>query len=127
MAKDDDLTQIKELLEIVKHKVDMMEVSRTGQSATLQLIKDQQSVINGKIDRLANRLDDSDSGLEAINKTLNSNSASLLTIEKEIRSYADSYQINQHNIERLDTRVSTVEKKLDIKPPEELSVPHFSE
>lgn len=105
MAKGDNLTKITELLEIVKHKVDMMESSRLGQSATLQLIKDQQSVMNKKLD---------------------SHSASLIDIESKLDSYADSYKINQRNIERLDTRLNTVEEELAIKPPEDLKVPHFS-
>ena len=53
MKKDDDLKQIKRLLEIVKHKVDLMEVSRKGQSATMYLMKDQQSAMNGKLDVLS--------------------------------------------------------------------------
>lgn len=51
---------------------------------------------------------------------------SVLTIEQTMTSYADSYKINQHNIERLDTRVLTIEDNLDIEPPENLGVPHFS-
>lgn len=51
---------------------------------------------------------------------------SVLSIEQTMTSYADSYQINQHNIERVDTRLSTVESNLDIEPPENLKVPHFS-
>lgn len=56
MKKGDDLKTIKELLEIVKHKVDMMEVSRTGQSASLHLMKDQQSVMNDKLDAIGKDL-----------------------------------------------------------------------
>ncbi len=33
----------------------------------------------------------------------------------------------KHNIERLDTRLSAVESSLDIKPQEDLLVPHFAE
>lgn len=58
MKKDEDLRKIKELLEIVKHKVGMMEVSRRGQSAQLSLMKDQQSVINEKLDNLSESLDE---------------------------------------------------------------------
>lgn len=41
-------------------------------------------------------------------------------------SYADSYKLNKHNIERLDTRLSNVEGELNIEPEEELKVPHLS-
>ena len=78
MTKSDDMTAIKELLEIVKHKVDMMDLSRSGQSATLHLMKDQQSVMNKKMDDMK--------------ETLDSNSASLVEIESKLDSYADSYK-----------------------------------
>lgn len=113
MAKDDDLTQIKELLEIVKHKVGLSESHRSVQSATIHLIKDQLSVMNKKMDNMQEALD--------------SQSASLVEIESKLDSYADSYKINQHNIERLDTRLATTENKLGIEPPEDLKVPHFAE
>lgn len=51
---------------------------------------------------------------------------SVTETEVTLKSYADSYKINQHNIERVDIRLTTVEEKLDIDPPEDLKVPHFS-
>jgi hypothetical protein len=51
---------------------------------------------------------------------------SVTETELTLKSYADSYQINQHNIERLDTRLTDVEEELNIKVPEDLKVPHFS-
>jgi hypothetical protein len=51
---------------------------------------------------------------------------SVTETENTLKSYADSYKINRDNIERLDTRVTTVEDNLNIDPPEELKVPHFS-
>lgn len=52
---------------------------------------------------------------------------SVTEIEVKITSYADSYKINKHNIERVDTRLSTVEDELNIKIPEDLIVPHFAD
>jgi len=52
---------------------------------------------------------------------------SVLNIEQTVTAYADSYKINRHNIERLDTRLSTVEENLEIEAPEDLKVPHFSQ
>ena len=51
---------------------------------------------------------------------------SVLTLEQKVGSYVDSYQENQRNIERLDTRLDTLEEDLGIEPPEELRVPHFA-
>lgn len=52
---------------------------------------------------------------------------SVTYIETTVKSYADSYKINQRNIERLDVRLNTVEEELAIEPPEDLKVPHFAE
>lgn len=57
MAKSDDLTKIIELLEIVKHKVDLSESYRSAQSSTIQLMKDQLSVVNKKVDNIQETLD----------------------------------------------------------------------
>lgn len=116
---NDDLKQIKELLEIVAHKVDMMEVSRTGQSASFYLMKDQQSVMNAKLDAIRKNL-------EEVKETLQSHTSSLMSIETTLEGYADSYKINKGNIERLDARQTVVENNLGIEVPEDLKVPHFA-
>ncbi len=51
---------------------------------------------------------------------------SVTELEITVKSYADSYKINKHNIERVDTRLTTVEEELNIKVPEDLKVPHFA-
>lgn len=52
MNKVDDLKTIKELLEIVKQKVDTM----SGHYATIHLMKEQQSVMNEKLDAISSDL-----------------------------------------------------------------------
>lgn len=52
---------------------------------------------------------------------------SVTETEMTLKSYADSYQINRKNIERVDTRLVTIEDHLGIEPPENLKVPHFTE
>ena len=54
---NDDLKKIKELLEIVNSKVGKLETHLTFRSATLELIKDQQSVMNEKLDRVEDKVD----------------------------------------------------------------------
>lgn len=49
---NDDLKKIKELLEIVNNKVGKLETHIGTHSATMHLIKDQQSVMNDKLDDL---------------------------------------------------------------------------
>lgn len=92
MAKDntqtlkDGLRPLKDLLEIVKDKVDRAEMFQNVTMQQVRDIKDQQSVINGKLDEMQ--------------ETLQAHTGSLMTIEKELKGYADMYKINDSNIRR---------------------------
>ncbi len=127
MKKDEDLKKIKELLEIVAHKVDMMEVSRTGQSASLHLMKDQQSVMNAKLDGVRSGLDEVRKDLKEVKDTQKQHTEILekrvlppvTYIETNIKAYKDSYQINNANAKKLEKRVETLEANADILPPPE--------
>lgn len=102
----DDLRPLKDLLEIVKDKIDKME---TFQSVTMQQVRDiknQQSVINGKLDD--------------IGETLEGHTGSLITIEKELKAYGDMYKINDSNIRKIEKRVKNLEKNTGIQSPPEL-------
>ncbi len=101
MTKD-ELRPLKDLLEIIKDKIERME---TFQNVTMQQVRDiksQQSVMNGKLDSIEERLDDPDSGLEAINKHLDSNTAAVVELESTVTGYADMYKINDSNIRKND-------------------------
>ncbi len=100
MASNDS-KKLTELLEIIKHKIDMLGAGQTAQSAQLSMVRDQSSLINSKLD---------------------SHSVSLINIETTLAGYADSYKINKGNIERLDDRVSKVEDHLDIQISPELAI-----
>lgn len=102
----DNFAEIKELLEIIRDKVDKLEMFQHVTSEQVRTIKDQMSVVNRKLD---------------------AHSGSLVDIESKLDTYGDMYKINQKNIERLDTRLVAVEGKLGIEPPEDLKVPHFAE
>ena len=110
----DDLQKIKELLEIVKHKVDMLSVGQTGQSATVSLIKDQLSMMNSKLDEHTQTLSEHSERLEK----LDSIEVSVIETEKIVKGYADAYKINKGNIERLDDRLTKVEDNfgLNVSP-----------
>ncbi len=118
----DDNKKIKELLEIVNHKVEMMSIAHTGQSATLSLMKDQVSVMNSKIDDIAERLDDPDTGLAAINSRLDANTAAVVELESTIKGYADSYQANDTNIRKVEKRLETLEEDTGVDVPPELQL-----
>lgn len=109
MATSDDskkFTELKELLEIVKHKIDMMEVRQTSQSASIGLMKDQLSVINSKLD---------------------SHTGSLMKIEATLNGYADMYKINDSNVRKVEKRVETLEENAGIKSPQEFILAEVSQ
>ncbi len=76
---------------------------------------------------LAEALEPIKQDLARVNETLDNRVLhSVVETEMTLKSYFDRYEINQHNIERVDTRLTTVEDHLDIEPPEDLRVPRFS-
>lgn len=60
------LKDIKELIEVINHKVDKVETNQVIYSAQLTLIKDKQSVLNDKLDSIDETLEDHSRRLEAI-------------------------------------------------------------
>lgn len=123
----DELRPLKDLLEIVKDKVDRME---TFQNVTMQQVRDiksQQSVMNGKLDLIEERLDDPDSGLEAINRRLDANTGAVVELEKTVKGYADMYKINDSNIRRMEKRIKPLEENDGINVPPEYQLEPLSE
>lgn len=115
MAKVDNSTKIKELLEIVKDKVDSMTIIQTGQSASIRLMRDQLSVVNKKVDGITERLDgvterldDPKAGLKEINRKLNA-------VWEQTSDLTEDSGVTKENIKRLDKRVSLLEKNSGIK------------
>lgn len=114
MAKDntktlkDELRPLKDLLEIVKDKVDRMEAFQNVTMQQARDIKDQQSVINGKLDEMQ--------------ETLDAHTGSLMTIEKDLKGYADMYKINDSNIRRMEKRLETLEEDAGVDAPPEFKL-----
>ena len=92
---DDGIKPIKEVVEVVNHKVGLINSSQSIMSAQLGMVKDQMSVINDKLDI---------------------HTASLVTIENTLEGYADMYKVNKDKIEELNGRVDAVEVHLNIAP-----------
>ena len=84
---DDVLRKIKELLEIVGNKVDKLETHVSLHSATMHRIKDQQSVMNEKLDQ--------------IQETLENHGGSLVNIESRLNGFADAWKINRSEINKV--------------------------
>lgn len=97
----DDFKKLKELIEIIKHKVDMLSVAQTGQSAQISLIKDQLSMMNEKLD---------------------SHTGSLMNIEATLDAYADMYKVNNGNSKKLEKRIEVLEDNAGVIPPPELTL-----
>ena len=115
------ITELKELLEIIKNKFDHMDIRQTAQSATISLMKDQMSVVNSKLDKVDDKLEgmedklgSMEDKLDDMSDTLDAHTGSLITIEKELKGYADMYKINDSNIRRMEKRLETIEENTDI-------------
>lgn len=123
----DELRPLKDLLEIIKDKVDRMETFQNVTMQQVRNIKDQQSVMNKKLDGLQERLDDPDSGLEAINRRLDSNTAAVMELESTVKGYADMYKINDSNIRRMEKRLEPLEEEAGVDVPPELKLESLPE
>lgn len=108
---DSRFRSVKELIEVVVDKVSKLGMFQSVVTDQVRAIKDQQSVMNGKLDQLQ--------------ETLDSHTASLIEIENTLKAYADMYKINGDHIKRINKRTSKIEKHLKIEPPQELLVPEF--
>lgn len=96
----DDVKKIKELVEIAVKKIRGMETQQDLVAGQIRLIKDQQSVMNDKLDSVEDKL--------------NNHTVALMKIENTIEGYADMYKVNKEKSEELEERVETIENKLSI-------------
>jgi len=92
------LKKIKELVEIVVKKVRSVETNQFLAADQLRIMKDQQSVMNEKLDTMQESLD--------------SHSTSLIEIEGNLKGYADMYKVNKVKIEKLESKVEIISKKI---------------
>ena len=93
-----DLKKIKELLEVVNNKVGKLETHVSTHSATMHVIKDQQSVMNEKLDNLQEDINE-------VKETLESHGGSLVDIESRLEGFADSWKINRAEINKVKKHV----------------------
>lgn len=103
------IESIKEIVEITKDKVEKLELSQSVTNGQVRLIKDQQSVINKKLDDINEVQED---------KLL----PSVVTIENEIKVYGDMYKLNNDNMKKLEKRMETLEDNAGVEPPPELTL-----
>lgn len=84
---------------------------------------DFKKILEDALDPINKQLNDPDTGLAAINRRLDSNTAAVMKLETTVKGYGDMYKINEDHIRRLDKRLDTVEDNLGIQPSEELTIP----
>ncbi len=99
---------IKEILEILQHKVSQLELFQHATAANIRMIKDQQSVMNEKLDNHT--------------ITLDQHTTALINLENEVGVYGDMYKLYNDNMKKLEKRLKTVEGKTGTKPPPELTL-----
>lgn len=157
MKKDDDLKKInrgtislreigevvketirplKELVEVLKNKVDHQELYLTTTAGNVRSVKEQQSVINEKLDtvikdldKVEGQLNNPESGLKRINEKLDAlwDQTGELTVVAEnvkesIKNQATFLNRTNDNIRKIDKRLSGVEHRSGIVPPPELTL-----
>lgn len=100
----EELRLIKDHVELIKKKVEQHDLFLHTTADNVRTIKDQQSIINEKLDEHTKILE---------NQVL----PSVVTIETEIKVYADMYKVNNSNGRKLKQRVEALEENAGIVPP----------
>lgn len=119
-AIKDEVRPLKEQVEIVKSKISKLDLFQSANTANIRAVKEQQSVINEKLDSLQQDLQEV--------KEIQEDRVypSVVEIENTIKAYGDMYKINNDNSKKLDKRLGVVEEKLSIQPPPEFSLADVS-
>lgn len=84
-----DIKTIKELLEIIKHKIGMIEMRQSTQSGQIILTKDQQSVMNEKLDAIGKDLSEVKETQEDHTKRLEALSGDMEQVLSEVKATHD--------------------------------------
>jgi len=118
-AVKDEVRPLKEQVEIVKSKVDKLDLFQSVGTENIRSIKEQQSVMNEKLDSLEEVKVTIIELKEIVEDRIY---PSVVEIEKDIKAYGDMYKINDDNARKLEKRVVTLEDHARIQSPPELSL-----
>ena len=80
----EEIRSVKDIVEVIKHKVDTLQMFQSTTSDNIRLIKEQQSIINEKLDN---------------------HTAALIEIESRLEGFADAWKINRSRIERVEKHI----------------------
>src|SRR5258708_36393174 len=117
---DDNFQKLEKLIEVVKEitevtndKVEKIGLFMNVTSGQVRMIKDQQSVINKKLDALGK-------DLKQVRETQDDRLLPLVvTIENEIKVYSDMYKLNNDNMKKLEKRLEVIEDQTVVTPDPE--------
>lgn len=109
-AVKDEVRPLKEQIEIVKSKVDKLDLFQSLATNQIRAVKDQLSVVNEKLDTL-----------QEIKEVVEDRIyPSVMDIELNIKAYGDMYKINNDSARKLEKRVITLEDHAHIQLNPEL-------
>ncbi len=100
------LRDIKDLVELTKRQVDAQQLYIRTTSENVRMLREQQSLMNEKLD--------------SMDKQLNQHTEALVTIEDTIGAYGDMYKLNNDNAKKLERRVETLEDHAGIQSSPDL-------
>ena len=113
---------LKELVEVLKSKVNHQNIYLTSTSSNIRSVKEQQSVINEKLDEVQQTIKGNAKKLDALwdqTVKLTENSEE---IKDALKFHKTSTNNTDNNVKRVDKRLNKVESKLGIVPPPELTI-----
>lgn len=116
----DEIRPLKDQVEIVKSKLNSRDFFQSVATENTRTIKEQQSLMNEKLDTLQEDLNE----VKELQETRIY--PSVVEIEHTIKAYGDAYKINDDNARKLEKRVVTLEAHSQIQPPPELSLAEVS-
>lgn len=90
------------------------------------IVEDVVKPIKDQLNGVTSRLDDPDTGLAAINKRLDANTAAVVELESTVKGYADMYKINDSNIRRMEKRLEPLEEDAGRNVPPEFKLEPLS-
>lgn len=116
------ITPVKEIVEVIKHKVDSMEFIQNTSSENMRTIRDQQLFMNKKLDILTEKLDATweQTGKLSVDMTeVEEKLDSHTTILKKITTNTEH---TVENVKKVNKRLTNLESKQGIVPPPELTI-----
>lgn len=94
MADEDTkklIRSVKDIVELVKKRVDTIQMFQSTASDNIRLMKEQQSLMNEK--------------LEEIQETQESHTGALMDIESRLEGFADAWKINRAEINKVKRHI----------------------